>query len=78
MTLALPVEIMPKESVGMASGIVLSVGYVGGLVGPWLAGYIMDATGTLDFALVVLIGTAMVWTFIAFLIPETGLRAKPI
>jgi len=77
-TLALPVEIMPKESVGMASGIVLSVGYVGGLVGPWLAGYIMDATGTLDFALVVLIGTAMVWTFIAFLIPETGLRAKPI
>jgi len=31
MILALPVEMMPKESVGMASGMVLSIGYIGDL-----------------------------------------------
>jgi cyanate permease len=76
MILALPVELVPKESVGMASGMVLSIGYLGGLVGPWLAGYIMDITGNLDLALVVLVGTAIIWTVIAFLIPETGSRIR--
>jgi CP family cyanate transporter-like MFS transporter len=75
MILALPVEMMPKESVGMASGIVLSIGYIGGLVGPWLAGHIVDATGTLDLDLVILIGISIVWTYIAFLVPETGPKA---
>jgi CP family cyanate transporter-like MFS transporter len=77
MILALPIELVPKESVGVASGMVLSIGYIGGLVGPWLAGYIMDVTGTLDLALVVLTGTAIVWTVIAFLMPETGSRTRP-
>ena len=76
MILALPVEMMPKESVGMASGIVLSLGYAGGLLGPWLAGHIVDVTGTLDLALVVLIGAAIIWACIAFLVPETGSRAR--
>jgi cyanate permease len=76
MILALPVEIMPKESIGMASGMILSIGYLGGLIGPWLAGHIVDATGTLDIALVVLIGIAMIWTYIALLIPETGRRDR--
>ena len=76
MILALPVELVPEESVGKASGMVLSIGYIGGLVGPWLAGYIVDVTGTLDLALVVLIGTAIVWTVVAFSIPETGSRTR--
>lgn len=76
MILALPVEMMPKKAVGMASGMVLSIGYIGGFVGPWLAGGLLDATGTLDLALVVLMGTAIAWTCITFLIPETGSRAK--
>ena len=45
MILALPLELLPNESVGMASGTVLSIGYLGGLVGPWLAGRIVDSTG---------------------------------
>jgi CP family cyanate transporter-like MFS transporter len=76
MILALPVEIMPKESIGMASGMVLSIGYIGGFVGPWLAGHIVDTTGNFDLALVFLIGTAIAWTCIAFLIPETGHRTR--
>ena len=73
---ALPVEMVPKESVGAASGMVLSVGYMGALIGPWVAGRILDVTGTLDLALIMLIGVAVVWTCIAFIIPETGPRAK--
>ena len=37
MFLALPVEIAPKEAVGAASRMLLSIGYIEGLVGPWLS-----------------------------------------
>ncbi len=76
MMLALPIELVPREYVGAASGIVLSVGYIGGLVGPWLAGYILDVTGTLNAALMILAGVAMAWAVTAFVIPETGSRAR--
>ncbi|HUJ89119.1 MAG TPA: MFS transporter [Syntrophorhabdales bacterium] len=77
MTLALPLELLPNEYAGMASGTVLSIGYVGGLVGPWLAGRIVDVTGSFDLALYMLTGTAIIWALIGFLIPETGRRASP-
>ncbi len=72
MTLALPAELAQRESIGAASGMVLSIGYLGGLSGPWLAGYIFDITGTLNLAFAVLVGMAIVWALIAFIIPETG------
>jgi MFS transporter, CP family, cyanate transporter len=75
MILALPLELLPNEYAGMASGTVLSIGYLGGLVGPWFAGRIMDVTGSFDLALYILTGTAIVWALIGFLIPETGRRA---
>jgi CP family cyanate transporter-like MFS transporter len=75
MILALPLELLPNESVGMASGTVLSIGYLGGLIGPWLAGRIVDSTGNFDLALIGLMGTALMWAFIGFVIPETGNRA---
>ena len=76
MILALPLELLPNEYAGMASGTVLSIGYLGGLVGPWLAGRIVDVTGSFDLALYILAGTAIVWAVIGFLIPETGHKAK--
>ncbi len=76
MILALPVEMVSRESVGAASGMVLSIGYTGALVGPWVAGRILDATETLNLAIILLIGVAVVWTCIAFIIPETGLKAR--
>ena len=75
MLLALPVEMVPKEYVATASGLVLSIGYLGGLVGPWLVGYIMDATGTAEIAFTVLIGVAIAWVAIVFILPETGYKA---
>jgi len=75
MILALPVEMVSRESVGAASGMVLSVGYIGALVGPWVGGHILDVTGSLDLTIIMLIGVGVVWTCIAFIIPETGSRA---
>jgi cyanate permease len=76
MILALPVEMVPKESVGKASGMMLSIGYVGGLAGPWIAGYIFDSTGGLELTLIILVGLAIVWAVISSLITETGSRAR--
>jgi MFS transporter, CP family, cyanate transporter len=75
MILALPLEMLPTEFAGKATGTVLSIGYVGGLVGPWLAGRILDSTENLDLALLLLAASAVVWALIGFLIPETGRRA---
>jgi CP family cyanate transporter-like MFS transporter len=75
MILAFLLEMLPNQSVGKASGTVLSIGYIGGLGGPWLAGYIVDSTASLDLALVLLGGTAILWAWIGFSIPETGRKA---
>jgi MFS transporter, CP family, cyanate transporter len=75
MILALPLELLPNEYVGKATGTVLCLGYLGGLVGPWFAGWIADVTASFDGALYMLAGTAIVWALIGFMIPETGRRA---
>jgi len=74
--LALTLELLPKEYAGRASGTVLSIGYVGGLVGPWLTGRIVDVTGSFGVALLMLMGTAILWVIVGFLIPETGPRLR--
>jgi CP family cyanate transporter-like MFS transporter len=76
MILAFLLEMLPGQSVGRASGTVLSIGYIGGLLGPWLAGYIVDATASLDVALLFLGGAALLWTWIGFRVPETGRRSQ--
>ena len=74
--LALPVDLAPKEYVGAASGMVLSVGYLGALVGPWLAGYFLDVFETLNPALVFLIGSGIALGGFGMLLPETGSRSR--
>ena len=72
MTLALPLELLPNELAGIATGTVLSIGYVGGLLGPWLAGRIVDATASFDIVLLLLSATGILWAIVGLLIPETG------
>lgn len=74
--LTLPVDLVPEEYVGAASGMVLSIGYLGALVGPWLAGYFLDVFGTLIPALVFLIGSGIALGGFGMLLPETGSRSK--
>ena len=74
--LALPAEMVPKDSVGAASGMVISIGHIGGFVGPLLAGYILDVKGSFNLALIILIGTAIVCTYLVFRLEETGTKAE--
>jgi len=72
--LALPVEMIPEEDVGAASGLVLSIGYIGGILGAVTGGRILDITGSLDLSLLVLVGIALTAFGIALKLPETGAR----
>ncbi|GAG96656.1 unnamed protein product, partial [marine sediment metagenome] len=76
MILAFPVEMVSKEEVGTAAGLVLSVGNIGSFIGPMVGGRIFDLTGSLDLSLLVLTGVAIAAAGIAFRLPETGPKAK--
>jgi CP family cyanate transporter-like MFS transporter len=76
MVLALPLELMPKETVGTASGLIVSVGFSGGVVGPMIGGLILDLTGTLNMSLVVLFVMSLAAVAIANKIPETGYKTN--
>jgi len=78
MILALPLEILPTQSIGLISGTILSIGYIGGFAGPWLAGYVVDSLGNFDVAFLFLLVMAILWAFIGLLLPETGSRARQV
>jgi CP family cyanate transporter-like MFS transporter len=73
------VETTSEEEVGLASGLVLSIGYVGGIIGPLVGGRVLDLTGSLDLSLLILIAVSIVAAGIVFKLPETGpkLGKKP-
>jgi CP family cyanate transporter-like MFS transporter len=70
--MALPLELTHESEVGMASGMLLSIGYVGGVIGPLIGGRILDTTQNLDLSLLVLTIISSAATFIALKLPETG------
>ncbi len=74
--LTLPVEMMHEREVGITSGMVLSIGFAGGVIGPLVGGHILDTTQTLDLSLMILVGISLVSAFLASRIPETGPRYK--
>jgi CP family cyanate transporter-like MFS transporter len=74
--LALPIELMPEEEVGTASGLVLSIGYIGGIIGPLVGGSILDVAGNLDLFLLVLTGISIATAAVAFMLPETGTKNR--
>ena len=71
-----PAEFVGLERAGGAMGLVLSIGYLGGLIGPWLIGYLRDLLGSFwpGFMIVAIITeVAMV---LGLVIKETGLKAR--
>jgi CP family cyanate transporter-like MFS transporter len=74
--LTLPMELTSHQEVGAASGLVLSIGHIGGVIGPLVGGRILDITGKLDLSLIVLIGVTAAAAIIASRLPETGPRAS--
>lgn len=71
--LTLPIELTSHhKEVGVASGLVFSIGHFGGLIGPLIGGRILDVTGTFYLSLIVLTCVAAVAVVIASRLPETG------
>ena len=70
--MALPLELTHESEVGVASGMLLSIGYVGGVIGPLIGGRILDITQNLDLSLLVLTILSLAATFIALKVPEIG------
>lgn len=72
----LPVELVDASEVGSASGIMLSVGNVGAILGPLLVGYLRDVTG--DFQLIPLLLAIAAAAMVAstFALPETGYKQQ--
>ena len=56
----------------MASGMLLSIGFAGGVIGPLVGGQVLDNTQNLDISLIVLVIISLAATFITLRIPETG------
>lgn len=75
--LSLPIEIMPKEETGTASGLVMSVGYLGALLGPLICGRILDATNSFHLVFLVLTGVSALTSVLALALPETGGNQAP-
>lgn len=78
MILALPAELSRGKSIGSASGLMLSVGYIGGLIAPWIAGYWFDLSGTLDWSFMALVAIGLGWIVAGALITETGRKNRPV
>jgi CP family cyanate transporter-like MFS transporter len=69
--LALPVELVEKEMVGRAAGAIISIGYIGALIGPPAVGYLRDLTGGFDSGFLIMGLSGIGATGLSFLLPET-------
>ncbi len=67
--LSLPVEIMPKKHAGIAGGVVVSIGYIGAVIGPSMTGKILDITGSFQIVFTILAVLSIITTGLTFLIP---------
>lgn len=72
-TLIFPIDIIPQKDLGTASGL-LFIGYIGGLIGPYIGGRILDYSGSFNVALLVLLGVSLGAMGLAMSLPETGPR----
>ena len=68
----LPVEMVSISALGRASGIIVSVGFVGGIVGPFIAGLLRDVTQSFVAVISLLVLSALLAAVIAALVRETG------
>ncbi len=74
--LALPAEMTPPEQTGTASGLVMSIGYTGALVGPLLGGNILDNQGSFEPIFLILAAVSLAAVGISLTIKETGRQTQ--
>jgi len=75
--LALPVELVNRETVGRAAGAVISIGYIGALIGPPAAGYLRDLTGGFATGFLIMALAGIVAMGLTYLLPEARTVPRP-
>jgi nitrate/nitrite transporter NarK len=74
---ALPTELFSKRMAGSVTGMVNSVGHLGGYFGPFLVGYLNRRTGDFVAGFIVLAGIMLLASVCPFLLPA-GQRLSPL
>lgn len=72
----IPVDLAPADEVGAFTGLMLTVGFGGVVVGPPLIGFLRDASGTNFPGLLVMLGIATGQLCLTLLMPETSPRHR--
>lgn len=75
--LSLPVEIMPKKHSGVAGGVVIAIGYLGAVIGPSMAGQILDITGSFKPIFIILAVLSLITMGLTLLLPNKDKNRKP-
>ena len=70
------VEIVDTKQVGIASGVIWTLGHVGGFIGPLVGGHILDNTGDLRLSLIILAIISAALVGIALRLPETAKHSE--
>ncbi|MEM2878898.1 MAG: MFS transporter [Candidatus Hadarchaeales archaeon] len=75
MGLILPVELVGEERGAAASGLVISIGYIIGALGPWIAGQLKEMTSSLSSSILMLVVVLIFSSGLVLALPETGRRS---
>jgi len=69
--LTLPVELVERGKVGRAAGTIISIGYIGALIGPPLTGYLRDLTGGFGVGFLFMAFVGLFAMGLSYTLPDT-------
>ncbi len=72
----IPVDVARADEVGAFTGLMLTVGFGGVVVGPPLVGFLRDATGSHLYGLLVMLAIAAGQLWLTLIMPETSPRHR--
>ena len=74
--LILPAETLSDDRIALGTGAVLSLGYIGGFLGPWIGGAILDSHGSFDYLVYTLAASSCLMLIATLGLRETGHRGR--
>ncbi|OLT09229.1 hypothetical protein BJF90_44530 [Pseudonocardia sp. CNS-004] len=72
---SIPMEVLPPHLVGAAIGMISLIGNIGSFIGPYLMGYVQNATGSFTAGIYVLVASLAIAAVLTFFVRERGTTA---
>ncbi len=76
LALAMPIELAGPSYAATAGGLSLVIGYLGAMIGPWLAGYLSTVTGSFVLSTIVCVLLTEANVIAGLILKETGKKAS--